>query len=92
MPPDLQQIVDRDGANETLNVINPQAVDFFNKARKAWVDGGGELISLPRDEQTQMLQMLASVGDDVSKAKPSLRAAYETVADVARRLRPSPTQ
>jgi hypothetical protein len=51
-------------------VINPMAIDFRNKARKSWTDNGGELISLPRDEQAQMLQTLASVGEDVSKSKP----------------------
>jgi TRAP-type transport system periplasmic protein len=92
LPPDLQQLIDKDGANETLNVINSQAVDLFNKARKAWVDGGGELISLPADERTQMLELLASVGDDVSKTKPGVRAAYEIVAEAAKRARLPRTQ
>ena len=92
LPADLQQIIDKDAATETLTVINPQAVDFFNKARKSWVDNGGELISLPREEQAAMLQILASVAEDVSKAKPALRAAYEIVADAAKRTRQAPTQ
>src|SRR5271170_1356633 len=66
LPPDLQQIIDKDAALETVT-INPQAVDLFNKARQAWTSGGGELISLPPDEQAAMLQMLSSVGEDVSK-------------------------
>jgi TRAP-type C4-dicarboxylate transport system substrate-binding protein len=91
LPPDLQQIIDKDAAIETVT-INPQAVDLFNKARKAWVDNGGELISLPSEEQAAMLQTLASVAEDVSKAKPALRAAYEIVADAAKRTRQAPTQ
>jgi TRAP-type C4-dicarboxylate transport system substrate-binding protein len=91
LPPDLQQVIDKDGAAETV-AINPQAVELFNKARKAWVDGGGELISLPRDEQASMLQTLASVGDDVSKTKPAVRGAYEIVADAAKRTRLPQTQ
>jgi TRAP-type C4-dicarboxylate transport system substrate-binding protein len=91
LPPDLQQIVDKDGAQETLT-INPAAVDLFNKARQAWLAKGGELISLPADEQTKMLQTLSSVGDDVSKSKPGVRAAYEIVAAAAKRTRPQPSQ
>jgi len=91
LPPDLQRVIDKDAATETV-AINPQAVDLFNKARKAWVDGGGELISLPRDEQTAMVQMLSSVGDDVSKTKPAVRSAYEIVAAAAKRTRQAATQ
>jgi TRAP-type C4-dicarboxylate transport system substrate-binding protein len=91
LPADLQRIVDQDGAKESL-AINPIAVDFFNKARKAWTDGGGELIRLPPDEESSLLKTLASVGDDVSKTKPAVRAAYEIVADAAKRLRQAPGQ
>ena len=45
---------------------------------------GGELISLPPDEQSAMLQTLASVGDDVSKTKPQLNAAYKIITDAAK--------
>ena len=62
-------------------------VDFLDKARKAWVDRGGELISLPPDEQSAMMKTLASVGADVSKQKPGLSAAYQVVIDAAKRTR-----
>jgi TRAP-type C4-dicarboxylate transport system substrate-binding protein len=91
LPPDLQKIVDQDGTRETL-AINPAAVDLFNKARQAWTEKGGELISLPADEQAKMMQTLSSVGDDVSKAKPAVREAYEIVAAAAKRTQPSPSQ
>jgi len=86
LPPDLQQIVDKDAAAESV-AVNPQAIDIFNGARKDWVDNGGELISLPSDEQTSMLKTLASVGEDVSKAKPQLSAAYQVVTAAAQRTR-----
>jgi hypothetical protein len=37
------------------------------------------LISLPADEQSAMLGILASVGEDVSKTKPKLHAAYQSI-------------
>jgi len=86
LPKDLQAIVDRDGAAESI-AIDPQAVAIYQQARKGWTDGGGELIKLPPDEQKAMVATLASVGDDVSKSKPALREAYEIVTEAARRTR-----
>jgi TRAP-type transport system periplasmic protein len=91
LPKDLQDIVDRDGAAASAGV-GPVALKMYQDQRKAWVDGGGELISLPRDEQATMMQMLASVGEDVSKAKPAVHDAYDIVLDAAKRTRQAPTQ
>jgi hypothetical protein len=67
-------------------------VKMYQEQRKAWTDAGGELISLPREEQAEMMRMLSSVGDDVSKTKPALREAYEIVTDAAKRTRQAPSQ
>jgi len=91
LPKDLQQIVDRDGLSESL-AINAPGLKMYQEQRKAWVAGGGELISLPEHERATMMGMLASVGEDVSKAKPVLHDAYETVTDAAKRTRQAPTQ
>jgi TRAP-type C4-dicarboxylate transport system substrate-binding protein len=85
LPADLKQIVDRDAASG-VTAINPWAVDFNERARTSWVANGGELISLPPDEQSSMLKILASVGDEVSSTKPELSAAYKIVTDAAQRL------
>jgi TRAP-type transport system periplasmic protein len=84
LPADLQQIVDQHAATEST-AINPQAIEINARARKAWTESGGELISLPADEQAAMLSTLATVGEDVSKAKPRLNAAYEAVKAAAQR-------
>jgi TRAP-type C4-dicarboxylate transport system substrate-binding protein len=86
LPEDLQQIVDRDAAKESV-AINPWAIDFNAKVRKGWLDKGGELISLPPDEQSAMMESLASVGEDVSKSKAELSAAYRVVTQAAERTR-----
>ena len=51
LPADLQQIVDKDALAESV-AINPQAIAIDDGARKAWLASGGELISLPDDEQS----------------------------------------
>jgi TRAP-type C4-dicarboxylate transport system substrate-binding protein len=91
LPPDLQQIIDKDAAAESV-AINPIAKDLLDKSRQAWIAGGGELNSLPREEQAQMIQTISTVADEVSKTKPGLHDAYVIVADAARRLWLAPGQ
>jgi TRAP-type transport system periplasmic protein len=91
LPKDLQQIVDQDGA-KVAAAINPVALKMYQEQRKEWVDHGGELISLPRDEQAELMKTLASVGDDVSKSKPHVSEAYQVVSDAAKRTRQAATQ
>jgi C4-dicarboxylate-binding protein DctP len=86
LPADLRQIVDKDAISESV-AINPQAIAIDGNARKAWTDSGGELISLPPDEQSAMLKILAGVGDEVSNSKPELSAAYQVVTEAAQRAK-----
>jgi len=86
LPADLQQIVDRDGAAESL-AIAPRATEIYEGARRGWTAAGGELISLPQNEQASMMATLASVGEDVSKAKPAVRDAYQAVIAGGQRTR-----
>ena len=86
LPKDLQEIVDRDGALASA-AMGPVAPAMFSAQRKAWVDSGGELISLPQDEQSAMMATLTNVGADVAKSKPAVLDAYQIVADAAKRMR-----
>jgi len=86
LPPDLQQIVDKEGEAQAL-AVNPFAVDHRKKAEADWVAAGGEAINLPPDEQASMMKTLSSVGTDVSKSKPPLAAIYKVISDAAQRLR-----
>jgi TRAP-type C4-dicarboxylate transport system substrate-binding protein len=84
LPADLQKIVDNDAAAQQA-AITPTAIETVNKARKGWTDTGGELISLPPDEQSEMMKTFSSVGADVSKEKPLLNDAYKIVTEAAQR-------
>jgi len=85
LPADLQQTVDKAAAAQSA-AIDPQAIAINESARKAWLDSGGELISLPADEQSAMLKILSNVGDEVSNAKPQLGAAYQLVTEAAQHM------
>jgi TRAP-type transport system periplasmic protein len=91
LPKDLQEIIDREGLAQSL-AINEPTRQMYVEQRKAWVANGGELIRLPGDEQATMLGMLASVGQDVSKARPALHEAYQEVLAAAQRARRSQSQ
>ena len=43
--------------------------------------------SLPAEEQSAMMETLASVGEDVAKSKPDLNAGYKAVVEAAKRTR-----
>jgi TRAP-type transport system periplasmic protein len=90
LPKDLQETVDRDGLSES-RAINAPALDMYHQQRKAWVAAGGELISLPQNEQAEMMKMLSSVGNDIAKSKPELRDAYQVVTQAAQRTRQAPS-
>jgi TRAP-type transport system periplasmic protein len=84
LPPDLQKIIDSDAA-AGQTAITPVVIDIVSKARQGWTATGGELISLPADEQAEMMKTFASVGGDVSKTRPLLNEAYTIVTDAAQR-------
>jgi TRAP-type C4-dicarboxylate transport system substrate-binding protein len=86
LPKDLQQIVDKDAQAQSV-AINAFAIEHRKKADAEWVASGGEMIKLSPDEQSTLMKILKSVGQDVSKTKPALAAAYEVVTDAAQRLR-----
>jgi TRAP-type transport system periplasmic protein len=91
LPRDLQEIIERDGAAESL-AIDPVAIKLRKQAETNWVTAGGELINLPPDEQSAMMKILGSVGEDVSKTKPALRTAYQVVTEAAQRTRQPSSQ
>ena len=86
LPPDLQKIV-RDDATATAVGIVPFVNDFFAAQRKAWTDKGGELISLPADEQAAFLAKTKNIGDELSKDRPDLHKAVDVVLAAATRAK-----
>jgi TRAP-type transport system periplasmic protein len=85
LPKDLQAIVDTD-ASKAAAEINPWEADFFEKQRQAWAQQA-ELISLPANEQAEMMKSLAAVGTEVAKQKPNVEKAYQVFAAVAQRAK-----
>jgi TRAP-type C4-dicarboxylate transport system substrate-binding protein len=86
LPADLQKIIDQDAAAEQAAII-PTAAEIVNKARKGWTDNGGELISLPADEQADLMKIFSGAVADVVKTKPAIADAYKVVTEAAQRTK-----
>jgi TRAP-type C4-dicarboxylate transport system substrate-binding protein len=86
LPADLQAMVDKDAAAEQAAII-PTAAEIVNKARKGWTDNGGELISLPADEQAELMKIFSGAVADVVKTKPAIADAYKVVTEAAQRTK-----
>ena len=91
LPKDLQQIVDRDGAEQSVAIV-PTAASFRAKAEQSYAASGGEEIKLSPDDQATFLKTISSVGPDVSKASPQLAEGYKIVTEAAARAAAAPSQ
>jgi TRAP-type transport system periplasmic protein len=86
LPADLRQIIEKDAAAETA-AINPWAANHLAESYAAWTGSGGEVITLPPGEFTEMLDTLSAGAEDVAKDKPAVGAAYRIVREAAQRTR-----
>jgi TRAP-type transport system periplasmic protein len=84
LPADLQKIVDAD-ADKAAGDTDAWELGFYAQQRKAWVAQGGELISLPPDQQAAMMETIGSVGEDMTKSKPEVHDTYRAFLAAAQR-------
>jgi TRAP-type C4-dicarboxylate transport system substrate-binding protein len=84
LPADLQKIV-HDDAMKTSTDIVPFVNEFFDGQRKVWTDSGGQLTSLPAEDQAALIAKISSIGNDLSKDKPELNKAVNVVVESAAR-------
>jgi hypothetical protein len=78
-------MIDADAAKAAAEV-NPWEVEFFNKARESWAEHG-EIVSLPANEQAELIRSVTAVGAEVAKRKPRLEQAYDVFAAAANRTK-----
>ena len=91
LPKDLQEIVDKDGAAQSVAIM-PTAASFRAKAEASYAASGGDEIKLSPDDQAKFIKTISSVGADVSKASPQLAEGYKIVTDAVARAAQAPSQ
>jgi TRAP-type transport system periplasmic protein len=76
LPADLRQAVIEEGAklqpriNEHSRVLDENMV-------KRWREAGGEMVKLPEADQAKVKQLLAGIGEEVTKDNPNANAFYK---------------
>jgi TRAP-type C4-dicarboxylate transport system substrate-binding protein len=76
LPPDLQKII-VDDADKVTKEITPYVKEFFAAQEKIFVQNGGKIGDLPKDEMDALNKKINTIGDDMSKSKPALNEAVK---------------
>ena len=84
LPPDLQKVV-LDTADKGGRDILPWQLDEIAKQRKVWTDHGGELISLPPDEEAELMKRMSTIADDVGLKRPAIKEMYDKLKAALKR-------
>ena len=83
LPPDLQKIV-RDDADSVSRGILPWQLTEIEAQRKIWSEHG-ELISLPPDDQAEMMKRMSTIADDVGQKRPAIKEMYDKLKAALKR-------
>jgi TRAP-type C4-dicarboxylate transport system substrate-binding protein len=52
---------------------------------KRWNEAGGEIVTLPAEDQARMRKILAGVGEEVTKGNPQVSAFYKRMHTTAQK-------
>ncbi|HTO51002.1 MAG TPA: TRAP transporter substrate-binding protein [Burkholderiales bacterium] len=85
LPPDLRQIVIEEG-NKLQPRLMEQSRVLDEQMRKRWNEVGGEFVSLPAEDQAKVRQILAPIGEEVTKDNAPVNAFYKTLATTSRKF------
>ncbi len=79
LPPDLSKIIVEE-ARKLQPWARQTAVDEVAALRKVWTEQrGGEIVTLPAAEQTELEKRLRPIGTDVTKDNPVLKEFYDKI-------------
>ena len=82
LPADLQKAV-TDAGRAAQGRNQKFTLDFNAQMPKRWAEVGGELFVLPDAERQKLVAALKTVGDDVTKDDPPVKAFFERVRAAA---------
>lgn len=73
-----QAIIDAGRAAE--KTVLPWGIANVESANAIWLDNGGEIKSLPQDQQTKLMESFASKGSELISNEPEVLAEYERIS------------
>lgn len=84
LPADLRNIVIDEGARiQGRMMAESRKID--ETMRKRWSENGGEWLKFSADDQKRMQQLLAPIGEEVTKDNPNVNAFYRRVLDATKK-------
>ncbi len=86
LPADVQSAIVETGA-QVDRELYAWTIGAVERANKAWVDNGGQLIKLAPAEQAQMMSELKALGAKLLEANPQVKTEYDEVLRVAERMK-----
>jgi TRAP-type C4-dicarboxylate transport system substrate-binding protein len=84
LPPDLRKIVIDEGRKLQPWFVEAGIQEDVEQSAK-WKERGGELVTLPADETRKMRDILNSVGPEVTKSDPAVKAFYDKLIAAAQK-------
>jgi C4-dicarboxylate-binding protein DctP len=84
LPANLRQLVIDEGQKLQAR-INPHSRVLDESMAKRWQEAGGELVRLPDADQARVKQLLAGVGQEVTKDNASVNAFYKRLLSTAQK-------
>jgi TRAP-type C4-dicarboxylate transport system substrate-binding protein len=82
LPADLRRIVIEEGRKLQPWLVQAGITEDREQSQR-WKERGGEIVNLPAGDLEKMRDLLKTVGDDVTKSDPTVRAFYEKVLAVS---------
>jgi C4-dicarboxylate-binding protein DctP len=82
LPADLRRIVVEEGRKLQPWLVEAGIREDIEQSRK-WRDRGGEIITWSPQDMAELKERLKTVGEEVSKANPEVKAFYEKVLAVS---------
>jgi TRAP-type C4-dicarboxylate transport system substrate-binding protein len=84
LPADLRQLAIDEGAKlQPKLMVQSRSID--ETMRKRWAEAGGEFVALPADERAKVRQLLAGIGEEVTKDNASVNGFYKRLSSTAQK-------
>jgi len=84
LPADLRQAVIEEGAKLQPRLME-KSREMDAEMRKRWEAAGGEFVKLSPEDQARVMQLLGTVGEDVTKDNPAVNAFYKRILAVSQK-------
>jgi TRAP-type C4-dicarboxylate transport system substrate-binding protein len=84
LPADIQAAMREEGARIDRELFT-WTTEAIERANATWTQNGGELITLPAEEQARMMRELQALGEQIMGQNAEVMAEYRALAAVAQR-------